>query len=299
MPGLRVLLSNYVALVVSRGPGILSSFSHPSWVVYGSSELGWGSYGRTKGIFLVLKALFILAPASAGLFGVFHLCHIVALLPGAGVRCPFLSSRASWRRLRTPPPLLVGLRASLYRPNQMRHNRNGRLVYPVRAVRCYLTALLLIVSDASGSFLLQGVARRSYRRPLSPSGSGCRCHGYAGSRLRNGLSLELGALMLSLRLFFEKTLAVIVGGRASMRHWHTSLRCCYLGAVAPRFLAVFHRACVVAVQALVLPGPARLGISLLTDWKLALGPCFLVHSPTICRRPMGCHGWRFVYVSTS
>ena len=32
--------------------------------------------------------------------------------------CPFLSSRASWRRLRAPPPLLLGLRASLYRPNQ-------------------------------------------------------------------------------------------------------------------------------------------------------------------------------------
>ena len=88
------------------------------------------------------------------------------------------------------------------------------------------------------------------------------------------------------------------GGKASMWHSHTSLRCYYLGAVAPRFLAAFHWACVVAAQALVLPGPPRLGISLLTDWKLALGPCFLVRSPTIRRHPMGCHGWRFVYVST-
>ena len=31
--GPRVLLSYYVVLVISRGPGILSSFSHPSWVV--------------------------------------------------------------------------------------------------------------------------------------------------------------------------------------------------------------------------------------------------------------------------
>ena len=30
------------------------------------------------------------------------------------------------------------------------------------------TALLRIISDASGSFLPQGVARRSYRRPLAP-----------------------------------------------------------------------------------------------------------------------------------
>ena len=83
-----------------------------------------------------------------------------------------------------------------------------------------------------------------------------------------------------------------------MWHLHTSLRCCYFGAVALRFLASFHRSCVVAVQALVLPGPARLDISLLTDWTLAIGPCFLVHSLTIRRLPMGGHGWRFVYVST-
>ena len=48
---------------------------------------------------------------------------------------------------------------------------------------------------------------------------------------------------------------------------------------------------------LVLPGPARLDISLLTTWRLVLGPRFLVRSPTIRRLPMGCHGWWFVYVS--
>ena len=31
--GSLVLVSNYVARVLSRGPGILSSFCHPSWVV--------------------------------------------------------------------------------------------------------------------------------------------------------------------------------------------------------------------------------------------------------------------------
>ena len=85
------------------------------------------------------------------------------------------------------------------------------------------SALLHIVSDAGGSFLPQGVARRGYRRPLSPSGSGCRCHRSAGSWLRNGLfvSLELGALVMSLRLFFEKNLAVIlVGGRGCGTRTH-------------------------------------------------------------------------------
>ena len=45
-------------------------------------------------------------------------CRIVSLIPGAGLRGPFLSSRASWQRLRIPLPLLLGLRALLYRPYQ-------------------------------------------------------------------------------------------------------------------------------------------------------------------------------------
>ena len=48
------------------------------------------------------------------------LCRIVSLIPGAGLRFPFLSSRASWQRLRIPRPLLLGLRALLYRPYQTR-----------------------------------------------------------------------------------------------------------------------------------------------------------------------------------
>ena len=50
VPGLRVLLSNYVARVLSRGPGIRSSFSHPSWVVslVLQNLIGapWSSYGH-------------------------------------------------------------------------------------------------------------------------------------------------------------------------------------------------------------------------------------------------------------
>ena len=51
-------------------------FSHPYWVVslVLKNLIGapWSSCGRLKGVFLVLKALFILAPASAGRLGVFH-----------------------------------------------------------------------------------------------------------------------------------------------------------------------------------------------------------------------------------
>ena len=220
----------------------------------------------------------------------------MALISGAGVRCPFLSSVASWRRIRAPPPLLLGLRASLYRPNQTRDNLNGRLLYPVRAVRCYLAAGLRIVSDASGSFFAAGcstkefskttvsfwlrmllswvsqlsVPERSVLCPLSSVHSCCR---------------SVSSLLSSWWKGEDVALALVLAG-------------CYLGAVAPRFLAAFHRSCVVAGQALVLPGPACLDISLLTNWRLDLGPCFLVGSPTFHCHPMGCHDWRFVYVST-
>ena len=67
------------------------------------------------------------------------LCRIVSLIPGAGLRSPFLSSQASWQRLGIPLPLLLGLRALQYRPlPNARKNRNGRLLCPVRAIRCYL-----------------------------------------------------------------------------------------------------------------------------------------------------------------
>ena len=74
-------------------------FCHPSWVVslVLQNLIGapWSSSGHTKCVFLILKALFILASASAGRIRCSMLCLFVALFPGAGVGCPLLSSRAS------------------------------------------------------------------------------------------------------------------------------------------------------------------------------------------------------------
>ena len=196
--------------------------------------------------------------------------------------------------------MLLGLWASLYRPNQTRDNRNGRLLYPVRAVRCYLAAGLRIVSDASGSFFAAGCSTKELskttvsswlRMPLSrvsqlsaPEWSVLCPLSSVRSCCRSVSSLRR-TLLSSWCKVEDVALTLVLAGR-------------YLRAVAPRFLAAFHRSCVVAVEALVLPGPVRLDISLLTNWRLALGPCFLVGSPTIRRHPMGCHSWRFMYVST-
>ena len=92
-------------------------FCHPSWVVslvlqnlLGAS---WSSSGHTKCVFLLRDTLFILASASAGRLGVFHAMSF----PGAGVVCPLLSSWVFLVKTQAPP-LLLGLRASIYRPNQ-------------------------------------------------------------------------------------------------------------------------------------------------------------------------------------
>ena len=121
VPGPHVLLSYYVARVISCGPGVLSSFvTLPGWSLwFFRNRLGLhGAPPDIRSAFLTLDAFFALASASAGRFGCSMLCLFVAFFPGAGVGCPLLSSRASWRRLRAPPPLLLSLQASLYRPNQ-------------------------------------------------------------------------------------------------------------------------------------------------------------------------------------
>ena len=196
MQGSLVLLNNYVARVISRGPGILSSFSHPSWVVslVLQNLIGapWTSYGHTKSIFSGSESALPPGPCLGWVYWCMPCCHIVTHSRGWSEVSfffrPGLHGKDSGH-------LLCSSVCGLHCTGPTKHGRSG----------VTWNALLRIVSDASGSFLPQRLARRSYRRPLSPSGSGCRCHGYAGSRLQNGLfvSLELGALVLSLHLFFE------------------------------------------------------------------------------------------------
>ena len=211
VPGPRVLLSNYLARVISRGSGILPVLV--SLVLQHLIGAPWSFYGHTKCVFLVLQALFILAPALAGHISVFHAVSYRGS-HSRGWSEVFFCFRPGLRGEDSRPLLPCSSVCGL-------HCTGPTKCETIAMGDCYIlcswsgvswTTLLRIVSDASGSFLPQGVARRSYRRPLSPSGSGCRCHGYAGFRLRNGLFvfLELGALVLSLHLFFEKNFAVIL-----------------------------------------------------------------------------------------
>ena len=121
-----------------------------------------------------------------GALGDSMLCLFLALFPGARLWCPLLSSRVLWRTLR---PLPCSSACGLYCTGKT----NARQSQWETVISCAGgqglpgPLWLRIVSDASGSLLPHGVTGRSYRRPLSPSSSGCRCHGGADSRPRNGL----------------------------------------------------------------------------------------------------------------
>ena len=123
------------------------------------------------------------------------------------MRFPFLLSRVSWPRLRIPLPLLLGLRAFLYRPYQTREIIAMGDCYVLCGLSGFtLTALLHIVRDVNGSLSPQGIARRRLRRPRSPSGSGRQYHALTSSLGRHCLCLppELVRRVVLLRLFFSR-----------------------------------------------------------------------------------------------
>ena len=114
------------------------------------------------------------------------LCLFLALFPGARLWCPLLSSRVLWRTL-GPLPCSSVCRLYCTGPTNAKQSQWETVIFCAagRGLPCPLW--LRIFSDASGSRLPHDVTGRSYRRPLSPSSSGCRCHRGADSRPRNGL----------------------------------------------------------------------------------------------------------------
>ena len=192
--------------VLSPFPGCLS----------GSSELDWGSVEllRTYEVRFsdsrsALHPGFCLGWAH----WVFHAMSFSDSLSRSGGVVSFAFVTGFVAKTQAPP-LLLGLRASLYWPNQRETIAVGD---------CYILCRWSGVTWSAWAAHRQLCERflfaawrsmTEYRRPLSPSGSGCRCHGCAISRSRNVcfVSLELGVLVLSLRLFFVKNFAVILVG---------------------------------------------------------------------------------------
>ena len=240
--------------------------------------------------FLILKALSFLGSASAGRIGCSMLCFFSGSLSrsGGGVSFAFVASFVAKAQA---PPFLLGLRASLYRPNQRETiamgdcyilcGRSG-VTWSAWAAYRQRCERFLFAAGCSMKELSKTTVSFWLRMPLS------RVCWLSVTERSVLCPLARCARAVAPSLLCEELCCHPVGW-AWMWLSRSSLRGS-LGAGAPQFLAAFHRFCVVAVPALVLPGPASLDISLLTTWRLVLGPCFLVCSPTIHRLPMGCHG---------
>ena len=156
--------------------------------------------------FLAQKTLFRLALASAKRIGELHaLLHRVSHSRNWGeVSFSFVPGFVA--KTQDPLPLLLSLRALLYRPYQTQEIITmGDCYVLCGRLSVTLTALLHIVRVVSGCLSPQGVARR-YRRPQSPSGSGRQYHVPTSSPIRKSLflPLELGRLVVLLRLFFSR-----------------------------------------------------------------------------------------------
>ena len=195
--------------VVFRDRSILSSCVHLRgtflWSFRALPGLRMSLCGRVKSVFLPRKrsSSWPLPRLSVSVSST--LCRIESLIPGTGVRFPLLLSRVSWPRLRIPLPLLLGLKALQYRPYQTRERiAMGDYCVLCGQSRFTSTALLHIVLDVSGCLSPQGVARRRFRRPRSPSGSGRRYHALTSSLGLHCLCLppELERRVVSLRQFF-------------------------------------------------------------------------------------------------
>ena len=119
MPGPHVL-SPYAARVISCGPGVLTSLSPFLGCLSGSSELVWGSLEplRTYEVRFSDSGCALHPGLCLGwALWVFHAMSFTGSLSrsGGGVSFAFVTGFVAKTQA---PPLLPGLRASLYRPNQ-------------------------------------------------------------------------------------------------------------------------------------------------------------------------------------
>ena len=120
VPGLHVLLSYYAARVISCGPGVLSSLSSFLGSLSGSSELVWGSvepFWTYEVRFSDFGCALHPGLSLGGVLWVFHAMFVSGSLSrsGGGVSFAFVTGFVATTQA---PPLLLGSRASLYRPDQ-------------------------------------------------------------------------------------------------------------------------------------------------------------------------------------
>ena len=137
MPGPPVLLSSYAACVISCGTGVLSSLSPFLGCLSGSSDLGWGSVEllRTYDVcFSISECTFSPGLCLDGALGI--PCYVFRWLSFQERGWVVLCFRHGLCGEDSGPSLAPRFAGFTVPAQPTRDNRNGRLLYPVRAVRC-------------------------------------------------------------------------------------------------------------------------------------------------------------------
>ena len=160
---------------------------HPSWVVslVLQNLIGaqWSSSGHMKCVFSDSESALHLGLCLGWAHWVFHAMSFSGSLSrsGGGVSFAFVTGFVVKTQA---PPLLLGLRASLYRPNQRETIAMGD---------CYILCRRSGVTWPAWAAHRQRCERFIFAAGCSmkelskTTGSGCCCHGCAGSWSRNGL----------------------------------------------------------------------------------------------------------------
>ena len=181
----------------------------------------------------------------------YTLCRTESLIPGTGVRCPLLLSRVSWPRLMIPLPLLLGLRAFLYRPYQTREIIAMGDCYVLCGQSGFtLTALLHIVrffvtAGRSKKEIAKTTVSFWLRKTIS------RAYELSGTALPVPAPRARETRGIAPSLLFKKNFAVDQVLKAGTWRRHTTFTRHYLRDIAHRSLDTFHLGPVVAAQALV------------------------------------------------
>ena len=153
-------MSCYVALVISCGPGALSSFVTLPGLSLWFFRTCLGLRGvppdiRSEFFCFRMRSSSWLLPR-LGTLGYSMLCLFLPLFPGAGVGCPLLSSRVLWRRL-WPLPCSSVCRLHCTGPTNARQSQWETVISCAGGQVLPGPLGLRIVSDASGSLLPHGV----------------------------------------------------------------------------------------------------------------------------------------------
>ena len=256
----------------------------------------WSSSGHPTYVFSFLNALFVLPSASTRRFWVFHAMFSVAVLPGAGVGCPLLSSRPCDGLLwHLPCSSVCGLHCT--------SPTNARQSQWETAISCAGGQVFLVLLGGSSS------AMRAVH-----VNAGCNVEGSsisisfwlrmpwsrgASSRSRNGLFCVPWARCtraVAPYLLCEELAVILVDGCRCGARAHpceaTASGLLPLGSSPPSTVSVGGGAGPGLVRS-CSPGH-------ITASDLETGPWPMVPrpSPPVCRLPMGWPSWGFVYVST-